>query len=33
MTATSYDVALNGEAGTLGGVAVISILSEYLRKK
>ena len=33
MTATRYDVAFNGEAGTLGGVALISILSEYLRKK
>ena len=33
ITATNYDIALDGEAGTLGGVALISIISEYLRKK
>lgn len=32
ITATQYDVALDGEAGTLGGVALATALLEYLRK-
>jgi uncharacterized membrane protein len=33
LTATHYDVALNGEAGTLVGVALTSVVVEFLRRK
>jgi hypothetical protein len=33
ITATNYDIALDGEAGTLGGVALTATLLEWLRKK
>lgn len=33
MTATTYDVALDGEAGTLAGVALMAVLVEFLRGK
>jgi hypothetical protein len=32
ITATNYDIALDGEAGTLGGVALTATLLEWLRK-
>ena len=32
ITATNYDVAIDGEAGTLVGVGAIALLSEFLRK-
>jgi uncharacterized membrane protein len=33
LTATNYDVALDGEAGTLAGVALTSVVVEFLRRK
>jgi hypothetical protein len=33
LTATNYDVALDGEAGTLAGVALMTVLVEFLRRK
>ena len=33
LTATTYDVALNGEAGTLAGVALTAALVERLRQR
>ena len=32
LTATKYDIAFDGEAGTLGGVALATVILEYLRK-
>ena len=31
LTATNYDLALNGEAGTLAGVVLVHALMEFLR--
>ena len=31
LTATTYDLALNGEAGTLAGVAAVMLLQEFRR--
>ena len=31
LTATNYDLALNGEAGTLAGVVLVHTLMEFLR--
>ena len=31
LTATNYDLALNGEAGTLAGVVLVQALMEFLR--
>jgi hypothetical protein len=33
ITATSWDLALDGEAGTLGGVGCVAVLMEFLRRK
>lgn len=33
MTATSWDAALQGEAGTLGGVTAMAVLLEWGRSK
>jgi|TARA_B100000949_G_C14165167_1_gene400868 hypothetical protein len=33
LTATTYDVALNGEAGTLAGVALMALLVEFVKRK
>ena len=32
-TATSFDVAVNGEAGTLAGVTGMALLLEWLRRR
>ena len=32
MTATSFDLALDGEAGTLGGVTLVAAVLEWLRR-
>jgi hypothetical protein len=32
ITATNYDLSLNGEAGTLAGVVLIQTLMEWIRK-
>ena len=32
ITATSWDLALDGEAGTLGGVAAMAVLLEWVRR-
>jgi len=32
-TATSWDAQLDGEAGTLGGVAVVALLVEWIRQR
>lgn len=32
MTATQYDVSIDGEAGTLAGVTLMSMVMEWLRK-
>ena len=31
LTATHYDLALNGEAGTLAGVAAVMLIQEFRR--
>jgi hypothetical protein len=31
LTATNYDIALNGEAGTLAGMVLVHSLLEFLR--
>jgi hypothetical protein len=31
LTATNYDFALNGEAGTLAGVVLVHALMEFVR--
>jgi hypothetical protein len=31
LTATNYDLALNGEAGTLAGMVLVHSLLEFLR--
>lgn len=31
LTATNYDLALNGEAGTLAGVVLVHSLLEFMR--
>ena len=31
LTATNYDLALNGEAGTLAGVVLVHSLLEFIR--
>ena len=33
LTATSWDAQLNGEAGTLGGVAAVAVLLEWVRHR
>jgi hypothetical protein len=33
LTATTYDVALNGEAGTFAGVALMALLVEFVKRK
>jgi len=33
ITATSWDMALDGEAGTLGGVGAMAVLLEFIRQK
>jgi hypothetical protein len=32
LTATTYDIALDGEAGTLGGTALTVALMEFLKR-
>ena len=32
ITATSWDAQIDGEAGVVGGVALVSLLNEWLRR-